>query len=126
MLTTVSTLVMRRSDSGVKLSVSVAVLLFGLLSVSPAGGETVAVLTRVPVALGLMLAEKEKVTLAPTGRSTCVLRAPVPLLGLPEVMAPPPLAPTNVQVSLVTPAGTASETLAPLATLGPALLTTIV
>src|SRR5262245_29543457 len=117
---------MARSATAPMVSMSVAVLLLRLLSVSPAGGETVAVLTRVPVAVGLMLAEKEKVTLAPTGRSTFVLRAPVPLLGLPEVMAPPPLAPTKVQASLVTPAGTASATLAPLATLGPALLTTMV
>src|SRR5262245_27536452 len=117
---------MARSATWVMLSMSVAVLLLRLLSVSPAGGVTVAVLTRVPVALGLTLAEKEKVTLAPTGRSTRVLRSPVPLLGLPELMAPPPLPPTNVQVSLVTPAGTASATLAPLATLGPLLLTTIV
>src|SRR5262245_8982960 len=117
---------MAKSATCVILSISVAVLLLRLLSVSPAGGATVAVLTSVPVAVGLTLAEKEKVTLAPTGRSTLVLRAPVPLLGLPEVIAPPPLAPTKVQASLVTPAGTASETLAPLATLGPALLTTIV
>ena len=87
---------------------------------------TVAVFTKVPVALALILAEKEKVTLAPTGRSTLVLRAPVPLLGLPDVMAPPPLPPTNTQVSLVTPTGVASKTLAPLETLGPLLLTTMV
>src|SRR5262245_9026534 len=102
-------------------SVSVAVLLLRLLSVCPAGVVTVAVLTRVPVAVGLMLAEKEKVTLAPTGKSTFVLRSPVPLLGLPEVMAPPPLPPVKVQASLVTPVGVASKTLAPLETLGPAL-----
>src|SRR5262245_22498913 len=113
---------MARSATSVMVSMSVAVLLFGLLSVSPAGGVTVAVFTKVPVALGLMLAEKEKVTLAPTGRSTFVLKSPVPLLGLPEVMAPPPLPPAKVQASLVTPAGTASKTLAPLATLGPLLL----
>src|SRR5262245_16261555 len=117
---------MARSASCVMVSVSVAVLLLRLLSVSPAGGETVAVLTRVPVAVGLMLAEKVKVALPPTGRSTLVLNAPVPLVGLPDVMAPPPLPPVKVQVSLVTPAGTASVTLAPLAALGPALLTTMV
>src|SRR5262245_14283706 len=117
---------MDRSATCVMLSMSVAALLLRLLSVSPAGGVTVAVLTRVPVAVGLMLAEKEKVTLAPTGRSTLVLRAPVPLLGLPEVMAPPPLAPTNVQASLVTPTGVASKTLAPLAKLGRAWLPPVV
>src|SRR5260370_1014549 len=107
-------------------SVSVAVLLSGVLSVSPRGAVTVAVLTKEPVALALILAEKLKVTLAPAGRFPLVLRAPVPLLGLPELMAPPPVAPTKVQVSLVTPAGTASLMLAPLATLGPLLLTTMV
>src|SRR5436305_1000863 len=107
-------------------SVSIAVLLLRLGSVSPLGGVTVAVLTKEPVALALILAEKEKVTLAPTGRSTLVLKAPVPLPGLPTLMAPPPLAPTKVQLSLVTSAGTASLMLAPLATLGPALLTTMV
>src|SRR5215813_11124253 len=117
---------MARSATSVMVSMSVAVLLFRLLSVSPAGGVTVAVFTKVPVALALILAEKEKVTLAPTGRFTLVLKAPVPLLGLPEVIAPPPLPPTNVHVSLVTPTGTLSRTLAPLATLGPALLTTMV
>src|SRR5262245_2297957 len=117
---------MARSATSVMVSMSVAVLLFRLLSVSPGGGVTVAVLTRVPVALGLTLAEKEKVTLAPTGRYTFVLKSPVPLLGLPGVMAPPPLAPTKVQKSLVTWAGVASKTLAPRETLGPALLTTMV
>src|SRR5260370_915189 len=117
---------MARSATWVMVLLSVAVLLFRLGSLSPPGGVTVAVLTRVPVALALMLAEKEKVTLAPTGKSTLVLRAPLPLLRLPELMAPPPVAPTKVQLSLVTPAGTASLTLAPLATLGPLLLTTMV
>src|SRR5690349_20657851 len=117
---------MARSATSVMLSMSVAVLLFRLLSVSPSGGVTVAVLTSVPVAVGLMLAEKEKVTLAPTGRSTLVLKAPVPLLGLPELIAPPPLAPTKVQKSLVTWAGMASKTLAPVEALGPLLLTTMV
>src|SRR5438874_718924 len=121
-----STLVIDGSINTVTVSVSVAVLLARLLSVSPLGGVMVAVLTKVPVALGLILAEKEKVTLASTGKSTLVLKAPVPLLGLPALMAPPPVAPTNVQLSLVTPTGTASKMLAPLATLGPLLLTTIV
>ena len=51
-LVTPSVLVMDRSAWGVRLSVSVALLLAGLGSVVPAGGVTVAVLTRVPVAAG--------------------------------------------------------------------------
>src|SRR5436305_1106018 len=121
-----STLVMDRSVCTVSESISVAVLLLGLLSVSPLGGVMVAELTKFPVALGLILAETLKVTLAPAGRSTLVLKAPVPLLALPALMAPPPVAPTKVQLSLVTPAGTASLMLAPLATLAPLLLTTMV
>src|SRR5262245_36021720 len=117
---------MGRSATRVMVSVSVAVLLLRLLSVSPVGGVTVAVLTSVPVAVELIWAETRKVTLAPAGRSILVFKAPLPLLGLPEVMAPPPLPPTKVQLSLVTPAGTASLMLAPLATLAPLLLTTMV
>ena len=47
----------------------------------------------------------------------------VNVTGFPE---PPPVAPTKVQLSLVTPAGTTSLMLAPLAALGPLLLTTMV
>src|SRR5262249_1876259 len=114
-----SVLVMARSATWVMLSMSVAGVLLRLLSVLPGGGGRVAGLSGVGVAVGGRLGEKERVRLGPTGRSTLVLKAPVPLLGLPEVMAPPPLPPVKVQLSLVTPTGTASKTLAPLATLGP-------
>ena len=57
-------------------SVSVAVLLAGSGSVAPAGGVTVAVLARVPVAAGSIWTVKVKVTVAPTGRSTVVARSP--------------------------------------------------
>ena len=65
-----------------------------------------------------------KVTVAPTGRSTVVARAPVPLAG--PVTLPPPVAPANAQPAPVTPAGRGSDTLAPVTALGPALLTTMV
>src|SRR5690242_14062742 len=69
-------LVMDRSDWGVSVSVSLAVSLSGLGSVTPAGGATVAMLVRSPVAEGLIWTVKLKVTVALTGRSTVVARAP--------------------------------------------------
>src|SRR6516164_9089847 len=101
---------MARSAWGVRVSVSVAVLLAGLGSVTPAGGVTVAVLTRVPVAEGSIWTVKVKVTLAP--------------LAVPVTM-PPPLLSVVVQVAEVTPAGRGSDTLAPVTALGPLLLTTM-
>ena len=78
---TPSVLVMDRSALGVRLSVSVALLSAGSGSVTPAGGLTVAVLLREPVAEGLTRTVKVKVTLALAGRSTVVARAPLPLAG---------------------------------------------
>ena len=65
-----------------------------------------------------------KVTLALTGRSTVVARAPLPLAG-PETL-PPPVKPVAAQVAPMTPAGSGWETLAPVTALGPVLLTTMV
>src|SRR4029077_11123860 len=107
----------------VSVSVSVPVLLAGVGSVTPAGGVTVAVLARVPVAEGSICTVKVKVTVALTGRSTVVARAPLPLLG--PVTLPPPLLAVSVQVAAVTPAGRGSDTLAPVTALGPWLLTTM-
>src|SRR5262249_51171348 len=90
-------------------------------SVTPAGGVTVAVLVSAPVADGLTWTVKVKVTLAPTGRSTVVFRAPTPLAV--PVTLPPPVALTNVQGAEVTPAGTGSDPLGPVTALGPLLLT---
>jgi hypothetical protein len=111
-------LVTARSASGVSVSLSVAPV-----GVSP-GGVIVAVLTRVPVAAGSMAAVKLNVRMAPTGRSTVVAKAPVPLEN-PVTLAPPVWL-SNIQVSAVTPAGTGSESAASIAALGPALLTTTV
>src|SRR5262249_26890245 len=98
-------------------------LLAGLGSVTPAGAVTVAVLLRMPVADGPIWAVKLKVTVAVTGRSTVVAKAPAPLLG--PVAAPPPLLSGWGQLALGTPAGRASATLAPVTSLGPRLLTTM-
>src|SRR5262245_33916613 len=99
-------------------SVSVSVVAKGV----PPGGVTVAALTNEPVTLGLIEAVNVKVTLALTGRSTMVARAPVPLEG--PVTLPPPLV-VDVQVAALAPAGSASKTLAPVTALGPVLLTTM-
>src|SRR4029077_21184977 len=104
--------------------VSLALLSVGSGSVVPVGGLTVAVLLSEPVAEGLTRTVKVKVTLALTGRSTVVARAPVPVVG--PVTVPPPLLAVAAQVAAVTPAGRGSDTLAPLTALGPALVTTMV
>jgi hypothetical protein len=90
----------------------------------PTVGVTVAVLTRVPVAVGSMSAVKLKVRVAPGGRVTVVARAPVPVRG--PVTLPPPVSLTKVQLAAVTPAGRGSDSAAPAAVLGPALLTMMV
>src|SRR5262245_27865238 len=97
---------MDRSDWGVRVSLSLALLLAGLVSVTPVGVLTVAVLTSEPVAEGLIWTVKLKVTVAPAGRSTVVARAPLPLDG--PVAMPRPLVSETVQVAAVTPVGRAS------------------
>src|SRR4051794_1544986 len=114
---------MARFARGVSASVSVTLLLPGVGSVTPAGGGAGAVLARLPVAAGLTWTVNMKVTLALTGRLTVVASAPLPLLG--PVTAPPPLLVVNDQLPEVAPAGSGSETLAPVTALGPLLLTTM-
>jgi hypothetical protein len=118
---TPSVLVIDRSALAFNVSVSVALLLPGVGSVTPAGAVTVAVFDSEPVALGLMFAMTVYVTLPPTGRLTVALMLPEPL----AVHVPPP-APTHVHESLVIAAGNVSATVAPVALLGPALLAVIV
>src|SRR5256885_370549 len=115
---------MDTSAWGVRVSVSVAELLAGLGSLVPAGGVTVAGLGNGPVALRLMVGVNVKVTLGLTGGSGVVAGAPLPLAA-PETL-PPPVKPVAAQVAPMTPAGSGSETLAPVTALGPGLLTTIV
>jgi hypothetical protein len=71
----------------------------------------------VPVANGLIWTVKLKVTLALAGRSTVVARAPMPLVS-PETL-PPPLLPANAQLAAMVPAGSGSETLAPVTVFRP-------
>src|SRR5579875_2250046 len=102
-----------RSASGV--SVLVSTPLAG--GPSPAGGVAVAMLTRLPVAVGSIWTVKLNLRVAPTGTLIVVSRAPVPLVG-PETL-PPPSARTNAQFAEVTPAGSGSDSVAPVTLLGP-------
>src|SRR5262249_20300663 len=120
---TPSSLVIDRSDWGVSVSVSVALLLAGLVSVTSAGGVMVAVLVNEPGAEGAVWAVEVKGAVALTGRSTVVARAPAPVPA--PATAPPPLLSLTVQLAAVTPAGSGSDTLAPVTSLGPRLLTTM-
>jgi hypothetical protein len=118
---TPSVFVIPRFACGVSVSVSVAELLAGVGSVTPAPVATVAVFTSVPVAAALIVAVTVYVTLPPAGRLTVLLMFPDPE-GAGHV---PPPAPAHVQVA-VNDAGKASTTVDPGALLGPALLATIV
>ena len=117
-----SVLVIDRSAVGFNVSVSVAELFAGVGSVTPAGTATVAVLTRVPVAVATTVAEIVNVAVAPTGRSTVVAMLPLPL---PAAHDPPP-AGTHVHVTPLNDAGIVSVTVAADTADGPALLATTV
>ena len=112
---------MPRLACGVSVSVSVALLLLVFGSVTPPGAVTVAVFTRLPVALGEIAAETVKVTDPPDGRLTDWLILPEP-----DAVQVPPPAPTHVQFADVIAAGNVSVTFEPGALLGPAFEATIV
>ena len=86
-----------------------AVLLAGLVSVTPAGAVTVAVLLIVPVADGLIWAIAVKVTVPLGNRSTVVAILPVP----PGWATLDPAEATAVQLAVVMADGKRSETSAP-------------
>src|SRR5436305_1294487 len=110
---------MARPLRGVRPSLSVAVLLPGVLS--PGGTATVAVLVRAPVADGLIWARAVKVAVPPGSRVTVVRMLPVPLAWA----TPEPAEATAVQLTAVTAAGNRSVTCWATAVLGPALRTTM-
>src|SRR5258708_3739874 len=110
------------TPSGVMVSVSVALLLPGVGSVTPAGALTVAVFATLPVAPAPMLATTVYVIVLPTAMLTVSLILPPPLAVKPDAL---PLA-TAVQVSLATAGGKGSVTVAPVTLLGPLLVTTMV
>ena len=98
---------------------AVPVLLFGLGSVTPAGGVTAAVLVIGPLTEPSAVAVKVKVTRPPDGK---VATLPLTLLPATVAVAPWPLTKTG----LTKPAGRLSVKVAPLAALGPALVMTTV
>ena len=117
---TPSVFVIARSADAAKVSLSVAELLPGVGSVTPAGAVTVAVLLSVPVAPALIVQLAVKVTLPPLGRLTVSLMLPDP-----EAVQVPPPAPAHVHVH-VRDAGNVSATVLPVALLGPAFDAVIV
>ena len=119
---TPSVFVMLKSAVMFAVSVSVALLFPGVGSVTVAGGVTVAVFTKFPVAVDSTVPVIVKVALPPAARLTVVLMSPLPLA------APPEPAPTYtaVQVAPVSVAGIVSVIVAPVTKLGPVLLTTMV
>src|SRR5262245_48359586 len=106
--------------SGMSVSVSVAVLLAGLVS-NPGGGLTVAVLTKAPVADGLIWATAVKMAVPPGSRVTGVKMLPMPL----AAATLEPAEATAVQLTEVMADGNRSVTVEATAVLGPALLTTM-
>jgi hypothetical protein len=117
---TPSVLVIARSALAASVSVSVAALLPGDVSVTPAGAATVAVLASVPVAAASIVHAAVYVTLPPVGRF-----AVSAMLPLPDAVQVPPPAPAHVHVQ-VSDAGNVSAIVEPGALLGPALLAVIV
>ena len=115
-----SVFVTARSATTATVSVSVALLLPGVGSVTPPGVVTVAVLDNVPVAAAEIVHDAVYVTEPPTGKLAASLMLPEPL----AVQMPPP-APTHVHVH-VKDAGNVSAIVEPGASLGPALLAVIV
>ena len=114
-------LAMRSADAAIVV-MSVEVLLEGSGSVVPAGGATVAVFVRTPLAVGDTVAVTVKVTDPPRGSDTVVSMFPVP---------DPPLQDDRVaamhdQETLVSSGGNVSRTAAPTTSLGPRLDTVIV
>src|SRR4029077_9040936 len=119
-LVTPSVLVIARSATRLTVSVSVALLLPGVGSVTPAGAATVAVLAIEPVALPAPLALTVNVAVPPLSRLTNTEMLPLPLAGQLE-----PADAAQVQVPKVRPDGAVSVTVAPVTALGPLLVATM-
>src|SRR5690348_12767887 len=109
------------SACGFSVSVSVAVLLAWLASVTLAGAVTFAVLDRFPVAVGETAAVRLKVAASPGPRVTVVSILPAPL-ATPQLS--PLLAVVQVQLADVMADGSGSVTCAPATVLGPLFVTT--
>ena len=116
-----SLFVIERSADGLRVSVSVAVLLPGVGSVVPVGAAMVAVFAKVPVAEALTVAVSVYVAVAPSGRLMVSVMLPVP-----DAAQVAPGDGTQVQVAPVSVAGRVSVMVAPAAFDGPALVAMIV
>ena len=114
-------MVIDRSAVVVIVSVSVALLLPGVGSVTPAGVATEAVLLKVPVALADKVPVAVKVAVPPFIRFTLALILPLPLAGQLELAEA-----VQVQVTPDSDAGKVSATVAPVTSFGPPLLATMV
>ncbi len=110
-----SVLVIDRSAFGFTVVVSVAELSPGLGSLAPTGAATVAVLVIIPVAEPTTVAVTENVTVPPTATLIDSSSEPVPLA------AHDPFDAAQVHDTPVSDAGTASVSVAPTASDGPAL-----
>src|SRR5260370_445817 len=112
---------MARSATAVMVSVSVALLLAGVGSVTPAGAAMVAVLLMVPRAPPGTVALTVKVAVPPLSRLTEAAMLPLPLAGQLE-----PAEAAQVQAPKVRFAGAVSVTVAAVTALGPLLVATVV
>ena len=117
-----SVLLTASAETGVSVSVSLAVLLAGVGSTTVGGTVMVTVLVIVPVAPGAIAAVTVYVAVPALSSETNSLMGPLPL-ALPH---DEPTDAAQVQLVNVTPAGGLSTTFAPATALGPALLATIV
>jgi hypothetical protein len=117
-------LAMAKSATGETVTVAVELLLPGVGSVVPAGGVTVATLAKAPLALAAAVTWNVMVT-RPNGG---IVVEPIKLLPVATKLAvlAPALAWLVTPVKVPSPAGRVSAKLAPVAVLGPALLTTMV
>ena len=116
-----SVLVIARSATGFRVSVSVAELLPGTVSMTPAGTVAEAVLADVPTADAATVAVTSNVAVPPASRSTDVL-----MLADPEAWQVEPAEAVHVHVGPTSVAGIGSVTVAPATLEGPLLVTTIV
>ena len=116
-----SVFVTERSATRASVSVSVAVLLAGVGSVTPVGAVTLAVLESVPLAVEASSAVSVYVAVAPLGRFTVSVIEPVPL-----AVHVAPLDAEHVHVAALRADGSESVTVAPVTADGPTLVATIV
>src|SRR5438445_715933 len=112
---------MARSATRLTVSVSVALLLPGVGSVTPIGAAMVAVLALGPLALSPTRRSSVLVAVPPLTRLTEAERLPLPLAGQLD-----PAEAAQVQAPTVRLAGAVSVTVAALTALGPLLVATMV